>query len=240
MIQPIDFYSMRLNECNAFGKRVVDQVKKFNHQAMGLQPLMDPLEATLRKFEDGLNRTSTKQVTLTVKEADSGRDSSVTGLVMYCKAYTYLQDEVKKEAANLLVNTLRAFGSIQKANYEEATSKVNDLLHDLAHKPPLTSAVETIQAGPFVEQIRLTQQRFDSVAEERLDVKSARPNINNQNTAKELKEKLDTLFQFLEVMQKIAPNPDFDALGERINTIIDETMNKVKIREGRRAAQKEG
>ncbi len=41
-------------------------------------------------------------------------------------------------------------------------------------------------------------------------------------------------------MQKIAPNPDYDALVDRINMIIDETMNKVKIREGRRAAQKEG
>jgi len=240
MIHPIDFYSLRLNECNAFGKRAVDQVKKFNYQAMGLQPLMDPLETTLRKFSDGLNRISTKQETLTLKEADSGRDSSVTGLALYCKAYTYLQDEMKKEAASLLVNTLRAFGRIQKANYEEATSKVNDLLHDLEHKPALKSAVETIQAVPFVEQIRLTQQRFDLVAEERLDVKSARPDMNNRDTAKELKENLDTLFQFLEVMQKIAPNPDYEALVDRINTIIDETMNKIRIREGRRAAQKEG
>jgi len=240
MIRPIDFYGLRLNECNTFGKRIVDQVKKYNLETLGLQPLVTPLENTLLKFSEGLNRTGTKQETLTLKEADSGRDSSVSGLLMYCRSYTYLQDEAKKEAAWLIVNTLKAFGSIQRANYEEASSKVKDLLHDLDEKPALKNAVEIIQAEPFVEQIRQTQQHFDLVAEERLDVKMSRPDINNREMARELKENLDTLFQYLEVMQKIAPNPDFDALGERINTIIDETMNKVKIREGRRAAQKEG
>ena len=240
MIQTYDFYSMRLNECNTFGKRIIDQVKKYNLETMGLQPLVDPIEATIQKLSEGLNRVSTKLETLTVKDADSGRDSSVSGLVMYCKAFTFSQDEAKNEAAILLGITFKAFGNISRANYEEASSKVKDLLSDLEHKPALKSAVELIQAGPFVEQLRQAQQRFDMVAEERLDVISARPDINNRETAKELKENLDTLFQYLEVMQKIAPNPDFSILVDRINTIINETMNKIHIREGRRAAQKEG
>lgn len=30
MIHTYDFYSMRLNECNGFGKRIIEQVKKYN------------------------------------------------------------------------------------------------------------------------------------------------------------------------------------------------------------------
>lgn len=239
MIRPYDFSSLRLNECNTFGIRIVEQVKKNNVMEMGLKPLVDPLEDTLDKLGKGLNKTSTKLNTLTVKEADSGRDSSVIGLIMYCKAFLYSADEAKKEAAMLLANHYKSFGQISRANYEEASSKVKDLLDGLDSDAKLTDAVNKIQAVEFVEQVRQAQNRFDLVVEERLDVKSAQPDINNRETAKELKEHLETLFQFLEVMQKISPNPAFEVLVDRINGIIDETMHKVKIREGRRAAQKE-
>ena len=240
MIHTYDFYSMRLNECNGFGKRIIEQVKKYNQETMGLLPLVSPIEATIEKLSEGLNRVGTQLETMTVKEADNGRDNSVSGLVMYCKAFTYSHDLDKKAAAERLLTFLKAFGSIYKANYEEASSKVRDMLRELDDKTPLKHAIGLIGATPFVEQLRLAQRRFDMVAEERLDVVSARPDYNNRETAKELKEHLDTLFQFLEVMQKIAPNPDFGLLSDRINTIIDETMNKIHIREGRRAAQQEG
>lgn len=239
MIHPYDFYSLRLNECNTFVKRIMEQVMAFNQEDMGLQPLVDPLNLALDRLSDGLNKTSTKLNTLTVKEADSGRDSSIAGLMMYCKAFLYSFDEAKNDAARILLNTLKSFGEISRANYDEESSKIKNLLSDLEHEAQLKSAVETIQANVFVEQLRQAQQRFDLVTEERLDVRTAQADIDNQKSVKELKQHLDTFFQYLEVMDKINPNRHFGLLIERINTIIDETIHKVKIREGRRAARKE-
>ncbi|TAJ13494.1 hypothetical protein DMA11_08760 [Marinilabiliaceae bacterium JC017] len=239
MVNSFNYSYLRLDECNVLGSRIVAKVETFDVTALGLLPVVEPVKNILQKLDEGLNKGNVKIETMSVKNADGLRDDCVTGLNYYCKAYACCMDETKRMAAKRLLETIAVYGSIVRENLSVETSKIDNLLGDIDKKPKLQEAVDVIEGQFFEEQLRQAQTNFKAAVKERVVAKDEQSDVDNQKTVLELKDALYTLFQFVEVMQKVNPKPEFAAIIKQINIIIDETMAAVNIRQGRRVAEKE-
>ncbi|TAJ12737.1 hypothetical protein DMA11_11520 [Marinilabiliaceae bacterium JC017] len=239
MIKSISFSQLRIDECNTLGMRVAEVVNQFNVEELGLKGMIDTIYAHLKTLQLGLSKGNVKLLTAKVKDCDINRDDASYAFKYYVKAFVYCSDEDKRVAAELLENFITQYGRYERMNYRIETSRLRNLLKNLADEPELKEAVATISGEFFVHQLRQAQEAFEQSEEARVDERSVRPQVDNKEAVKALKSALETLFQYLEVMQKVNPKPEFDEMINLINIIIDKTMTTVRIRQGRRDAQKE-
>jgi hypothetical protein len=237
MFSTLDFYGLRINESYEYVNRFLKLMDKQDLDGLGLQPVVSPLRTSFAQLDEGIQKGNTVLETQTVKEADKGRDNGVRGMVHYCKAYSYSEDEQKRYSANVLLNAIGNYGDIINVGYDAQSAKLSKLLNDLESIPKLIAAVTNIEAEPFVGRVRSSQGNFVKSVEERLDHKSTLSVVDNKEVLKDIKEALDTIFQYIDVMQKVTPREEFTKLVKDINLLIDETMAPLLIRQGRKAAK---
>lgn len=235
----MNFSQMRIDECNTFGMRVADTVNQFNVDELGLKGMIDTIYAQLKTLQSGLSKGNVKLLTAKVKDCDINRDDASYSFKYYVKAFVYCSDEDKRAAAELLENFILQYGRYERMNYRIESSRVRNLLKNLEEEPELKEAVATISGDFFVRQLRQAQEAFEQSEGARVDERSFRPQVDNKEAVKALKDGLEILFQYLEVMQKVNPKTEFEEMINLINIIIDKTMSTVHIRQGRRDAKKE-
>jgi hypothetical protein len=94
---------------------------------------------------------------------DEGRDKNWTGITGVVEGFRYHFTSAKSEAANLLANHFKIFGTgIARQNYLAETGILKEIIIDLETKAELRTAVETLGITDWVAELKTVNTAFET------------------------------------------------------------------------------
>ena len=239
MISLISFSSLRVDEYFTFGKRVLERLNSIDATALNLTGPKEKLQESINKLDEALIKSSTKDLTQLIANADSDRDESFVAL---CRLVEACNKRIKPEwkyPTQQLLHTIQDYGrNLQNFSYAKESSRLNNLLSDLENKEELTSAIEMIGAQEWVAELKNAQQIFEEKIEIRGDRRACTSYMNSHDACLLVRDACVALFKYLDVMNEFNPNDDFKLLESKINEIITDFAAIINARNTRLANSK--
>jgi len=231
MFNQVPFYLMNISDITSFGKRVEDSASKINNPAFLSAGLRDMLIAANKRMLDAQTKISTKEKTQRMKESDDNRDSRLMSIKYNLLSCLNRESEDLQNNAQLLINCHEKHGwAMGRFSYIKETTSVDNYIHEVETTPELSKALKVTATVPHFEELKKEQQSFKKVRDLRTEQKAGENSVTGTEVAKEIENACDMIFQYVDVMQHVKPNSQFDEFIKEVNIIISEISASVNSR----------
>jgi len=206
------------------------------------QDIQDPQLAVLKGLLDddlgGLDlaylKPKFKNLTMTVGDSDTARDDAFRAFKTYVEACSLRKLDGYDGACELLMEYIALHGrNLHRESYAVQTAREKKLILDLETTPALTAAMATIGANDWFQEMKTSQEKFETVYEHRNDNTAATPSIKTEDACIALRHSIEMLIRYIDVMASLKINPVFDTITQEMNQLISATMVNVKSRQTR-------
>lgn len=227
------FRALRVHEAHTLGSQVVDAASGYDAEALSLNLTLLPIENKLNELSGLLNKLSTAQLTELVEQADEVRDRAFRALVYYLQAANMRNKSEWNAAAGSLNHLLESYGvTLYENSYNEESSKINNLLADIEESTEYGNAINQLGLNEWLAELKDAQTNFEQAQKNRLEYSA---NQKTDHTAADVKLQLlnaiRNFFEYVELMAKINPAPEFKELENKLNIITDKYSTSVKQRQ---------
>ncbi len=194
-IQAINLAKLRNAEFFQFGSNVVTLITdgdaalkaEINKPFLPFKAAVDEIEL-LFKSQRGSTHTET------LIALDARRDKAINGLVLHLESYTYHFNEAKVQAATLLLNHVKGYGTgIARQNYPTETATLTNIVNDWTNKPELAAAVATLAIGDWLAELDAANNAFNNKYLERAKEEGA----ETDDTIKEKRTVMADAYNYL-------------------------------------------
>ncbi|WP_293892267.1 DUF6261 family protein [Flavobacterium sp.] len=223
MINAINISILRNAEYLQFMKNVASLVQANDPLVLNVATQYNDLNNAISVL-DGLFKTRVaSEITEELVLIDERRDNAITGLGFVVSGYLYHYDAVLAQAANVLNDNLKLYGSsIAKQNYQAATATINSIANDWETKPALIDAVNTLQLKSWKDELKAANVLFD----ERYLARTQEYGAANPDTIKAKREETNgvyyTLRDFLNSFSIVQPSAANTKTGNEINALVEQ------------------
>jgi hypothetical protein len=146
-------------------------------------------------------------------------DYTIVGINSIINAGLHHFDPIMVEAATILYNRMKAFGSIEKKAYEEESGAVTLLLYDLMNK--YAQQVDTLSMRDWVNELETVENEFKTIFKERNAEYAAKPDYNLKDIRKEIDGVYYQIVQFINANAIVAPSLDYESFLSQLNAEIE-------------------
>jgi hypothetical protein len=231
---------MRADEHYTFTQRILGILEPLDLETLKLQEWERRIREKYMVLDKAMNKSDSKMLTLNLGMADSRRDAEFLGLRYYLQACNYRQNDQWKQASDLLLDIIRKYGwSIQSESYARETARLENLIKDFENLPHAKEAVTVLNAGEWVSRVKTAQKDFEMAAKARDDMNAEQFEVNAIDACKELRKEIELLFKYMEVMNELTPNEEYQSIARRFNEQVEQFMSTAKARRTRLQNHKE-
>ena len=162
MITAIDLSKLRNGEYISFLKNFSEIIDLNDTNALLVKDEKDLLDAENKKIEDLFLILKGSQLTPEIEALDARRDKAINGITITINGYTYYFEADKAEAADVLTNALKPYGSgIALLNYPLETAQIDSLVDDITGKPNLMAAANTLGLASWFTELGNANSAFN-------------------------------------------------------------------------------
>ena len=232
MINAINISILRNAEYLQFMKNVASLVQTNDPVVLNVATQLTTLNNSITVL-DGLFKTeSANEITQELVLIDERRDKAINGLSSVVAGYLYHFDTVLAQAANVLNDNLKLYGSgIAKQNYQAETATISSLVGDWEGKPKLSDALTALQLTAWKNELKAANILFD----QRYLARTQEYGAANPDTIKAKREETNavyyTLRDFLNSFSIVQPTTtntktlnEINALVEQYNTLLNNRL----------------
>lgn len=147
------------------------------------------------QLQDVFRQNQRNMLTDDIEQADRRRDAAIVGIRAYAEAFTYYFDSTFRNAADLIVSQIRAYGSsIATQEYLSESMNITSLIDDLRNRPELVSAVAKLPLmDAWISELEVANDAFKSLHGQRSDLEATLP----QETVRGLRIEMNELYYAL-------------------------------------------
>ena len=234
MITSINLNDLRNGEYITFQKNCSQIIDLNDANALLVKGEKDLLDAETFKIEDLFLIMKKSELTPVIEALDARRDRAINGITITINGYTYYFEEDKSNAANVLANALKPYGSgIATLNLVLETAQIDSLISDFTSKPALIAAANVLGLTSWFTELGTANAAFNKKYLDRTqELGAANPDnikalrlIANQKYY-ELRDMLDGYF-----ITKKKIDPWKKTINE-INALIDQYNQLLANRKG--------
>ena len=173
---------------------------------------------------DGLFKTQlANEITQELVLLDERRDKAINGLLFVISGFMYHYDAPTAQAANVLNDNLKLYGSgIAKQNYQAETATIASLVNDWETKTALTDAMTLLNLKDWKNELKAANELFDVKYLARTQEYGAA----NPDTLKAKREEANaiyyTLRDFLNSFSIVQPSVANTKVTNEINALVDQ------------------
>jgi len=223
MINAIDLRMLRNGEFLQFVTNFSDLVGSNNPVLLNVVDQHTALKAKVMEIEPLFKQERASVITQQLILLDERRDNAINGISLVIDGYVYHFDAAIANAANLLQNDLKLFGSgIAKQNYQAETASVNGIISDWETKPELTAALATLGITTWAAELKTANQLFNQKYLERTQEYGAA----NPDTLKAKRDETMVVYyemrKFLDAYSVIQNTPAYQKAISELNALIDQ------------------
>jgi hypothetical protein len=163
-------------------------------------------------------------------QADKRVDSIIIGINNIINAGLHHFDQQIQEAAKILKDRMKVFGSIRNKPYEEESAAVKLLITDLNGKH--AQQRDLLGLRDWVDQLTIAEDEFEQLFKQRNTELAQRPDFNLKDTRKEIDAVYQKIIAIIDATTIADPSQNFDAfireLNEEIEYVIEHSHRRVK------------
>ena len=206
----------------------------YTGEGQPLTPVIERHNTAHQKLDTAMMQTQGSALTDKIAEADEAQDERFLALRNYIEANSHRPDNALVDAAERLMLVIRNYGwRLYDTSYSEQTSRMGNLIGDLENDAQCTADINTLNASEWLSEMKTAYNHFVDLVEQRRAESTGKPDFNTGEARKEVKESLNDMFDFIEVMHKVNPDGPYKQLADEINPIIDEIMQIARSRQTR-------
>ncbi len=199
MIQSIDIAKLRNPEYIEFSQNFLSIIALNNPAALKVLDEYNVFEGAVKEIE-GLFKTDLgSNLTPVIEELDIRRDTAIMGIFKCADGYAHHFSPAKKEAAAVLLNQLKVYGtatSVTNSNLPSETTMVRSLVSDCTTKPAVIAAIKELGMEDWVAEL---QAANNLLAQNYVD-RSVELGNNNAGSIKDKRLEANTLYYALRDM----------------------------------------
>ena len=167
------------------------------------QIILSNISDVLVLYDGAVGKITASEATLLSGQLDDELILALKGLVM---ATRYRTNETIKSAGRKLEDAIRHRGwHMQSDSYAAETNEINQLLGDIKSSEELQSAITLLNATEVVEQLGITNRRFEENEQSRIAGKVAKGNVSSTEAIDQLRKSILTLFNYLNSVSGVYP-----------------------------------
>lgn len=228
MINAINISILRNAEYLQFMKNVASLVQTNDPVVLNVAPQLTALNNAVSVLDGLFKIQLANEITEELVAIDERRDKAITGLGFVVTGYVYHFDAALAQAASLLNDNLKLYGSgIARQNYQAETATITSLVNDWESKPNLSDAIVALHLDSWKDELKTANALFD----ERYLARTQEYGAANPDTLKLKREETNavyyTLRDFLNSFSIVQPSAtntktlnEINALIEQYNTLL--------------------
>lgn len=223
MINAINLSNLRNAEYLQFMKNVASLVQANDPAVLNVATQHTNLNNSIAVL-DGLFKTQlANEITEELVLIDERRDKAINGLSSVVAGYMYHFDTVLAQAATVLNDRIKVYGSgIAKQNYQAETASISSLVSDWEGKPQLSDALTALQLTTWKDELKAANVLFDG----RYLARTQEYGAANPDTIKTEREETNavyyTLRDFLNSFSIVQPSVPNTKTGNEINALVEQ------------------
>ena len=223
MINAINLSNLRNAEYLQFMKNVASLVQTNDPVVLNVAAQHTALNNSITVL-DGLFKTQVaNEITQELVLIDERRDRAINGLSGVITGYMYHFDTVLAQAANVLNDRLKLYGSgVAKQNYQAETATITSLVGDWEGKPLLADALTALQLGIWKDELKAANLLFD----ERYLARTQEYGAANPDTIKAKRDETNAVYymlrDFLNSFSIVQPSVANTKTGNEINALVEQ------------------
>lgn len=238
-VRSFPVYLLTYDECVEAAVRIGRAIAPSAEKSASPQRLLTMVEELVSEFNNVLGLSRSNPLTAVVAEKDTIRDSILSNFVKYIRGAQSHHDEEKAQAAAKLYRLIRQYGfDVKSSSYAAESTRIRSLLTELELED-LRSAVELIDVGQVVIDLRRAQMEFETAHGEL--VASKVQNSTSSTLGKiitPLRKEIRHLLNLIDAFHLMYPDEWNDTVNE-LNEIIVELASRAKSRRTRDEHEKE-
>lgn len=235
MIKSVKFYLLLLTEYLFLGKQIAAILAKFDEATLQLTMAKSKITNALNKLEQSMKTIKSSLLTDDVNSADTIRDNAWFALYHYIIACSYSDNnDIRTNAEKLLSVIKLPEMRIAHLGLKKQSAVLVNFFNRIDTIPEFVTALSTTNANEYYTTLKEKQTAFELVYSERNQKDSTKQKSESEEATRELRVAIDELNQFLNVMNSMNPNPDYDKISQEINVVIDSLNTTALSRTTRR------
>ncbi|MBJ7429256.1 MAG: hypothetical protein JHD28_09925, partial [Bacteroidia bacterium] len=135
-----------------------------NANALLVKDEKDLLDANIAKIMEIYAVTQKSELTPEIEALDARRDKAINGIIITINGLTYHFDSAKSNAANLLAEALKPYGSgIATLNYALETAQIDGIVKDFITKLDLKTAANLLGLTDWITELNTANAEFNNL-----------------------------------------------------------------------------
>lgn len=231
MFLSIQYPKLRNNEFVQFFKLLVEIINSNDPEVLKIKSQFDELADLLASLNVIFKPESGSAITRELQEIDARRDAAITGIEMQIKSLSYYFESEKKIAAQILSNSLSAYGSsISRMNYQAETSTITSIIQKWEGDNRLISCLEILNLTKWVLELKIANNLFEERYIARLKEAAEEPEQNTIDLRKQIIKSYRKLTAHLQSHATLSGNDSYEAVVQQINQLIEQYNKLVASR----------
>ena len=162
-MKAITLYDLKNGEYLNFLKNYSQIIELNNANTLLVEDEKNALDAEITKIDALYSISQKSELTPEIEALDARRDKAINGIVITINGLSYHFDSAKSNAANLLTEALKPYGSgIANLNYVLETAQIESLVADITSKPHLMDAANELGIADWFTELATANTEFNS------------------------------------------------------------------------------
>lgn len=232
--------SLRVNEQIGVLKQIVSVLKSFNVSTLELEAELAQLESTTEQFEVSTSVLSEKEKTAEMVAADAEVDGFLSSFKGYLKSFSRNPKPDRHVPARRLISIIGQQGwDVEDMPYEAESSVIGKLNTIFTTDPEATSSLKDLNAEELWADVMVAEAKFLNLQKSRVVAASEKADVVSPIAAgKKAREACYALFKKVDAFAVVSAKPEYGAIINHINEVIEAKRTLLFARTTRAANDK--
>jgi len=232
--------NLRVDEQIGVLKQIISVLKSFNVSTLELEAELVRLESTTTQFEVSTSTLSEKEKTAEMVAADAEVDGFLGSFKGYIKSLSRNPKPELNVPARRLISIIEQQGwDVESMSYEAESSVISKLNTIFTTDADAVKSLKDLNAEVFWSDVMTAEAKFLNIQKARVVATSEKADVVSPIAAgKDAREACYALFKKVDAFAVVSAKPEYAAIINQINEIIEAKRTQLFARTTRAANEK--
>jgi len=234
MINKVSFSLMSVDEQINYCEEVGNTLSPLSEVAPAVTPLADKFVADTKEARDVNHKKRGSEYTELVDNSESARDEALIAYRTYLEACSHRSVDIKRLAANKLLEIYRSHGwSFHIRGAKAESNRINSMNDEVTTIAENAAALQTIDATEWWNDVITKDKEYHTNLMLRQQQMGSIPDAVSASAYAKMRSSYHQLVQVIEAISIMTPDPKIDEWMKTVNQFADSYMMVARSRKTR-------
>lgn len=222
MFESVHLTNLRHNEYIQFIRNFLEILSDYDHETLKIKTQSDSLSDLIESMIALYMPDRGSVITKLLQEDDERRDKALNGIQSAIYAYTYHYDVEVKGAADVLLPSIKKYGTgIAKQNYQAETAIIDSIVEEWKREAIYTDALSKLSLTNWMNELDASNIKFNTDYLERVKENAEAPEVKIVDLRKQINEAYYVLTDRIEAFDTIGEGVEYANIIKLTNSLIE-------------------